>query len=1069
SAETWLLQYGTDYDDTTETLTCEAHSDYSLPASASSEAGARFEWLKLQLAPSVSCPDGECGTLRVQPLWFMDPDPLDGVPALADPRPAAIPGDDLATVMALFSGVGPIEEDLLIDVRQLATTGVGVQPVKLQADLGGVDNGVAQRRWPGYVDLADHVGADGVTLGTSDVYAWSAGNVDLDAHPVDPGHGCADDCSAECESACDPDLPSYDSEECALCYSARWRNEGWGLFPTEVIGAKAEIYGFSSWLGPWDDDPGDSYYEGYEAGTGLAKEEMCVAGVTDPDFDMANTWARTGKELDRIANAARLGLSQVLFDFEPDSAVFCPALQDQWDSEWRGDLIATSPGLECTAAVEAEALDSTYTACDGALKDLLREDGHALWSEVYTTLQTGGQEFVTVHSTDRHDPTHPEIGNWRSGPGRFHNGSDGYADVDVLYPQVLSYSMPLIGDYDEETDVTLLRNLLDPGDTGLLVRRDLIGMMALGGTNLLPVAASGFEPDLMEFDFSDRFCDPLGAEGTPEGVVFGPLTDSPELWWNCLVLPGFASESGQAARGFGALTIQPSGYWACSDGDEPQFGEAGCECWPNGAVACEIEGNDTDFGDAFLVGADALGNTAVEPGELYVATVSSRYDLGPDALTPSNARPGLVLVWHKSDGSLAGFSGSDSGVGFRSGVWSNIAVADYAPVNAASVSVGLYAAGVDGHAWFDDVVLAKASLVSNGRMLTAPGTLPAGFGMWIDAGYPVFVEKVSSATGPTHRTSMVETATDHAVQVKWKPGGTGRGGVSQVVNLPPRKVDGFGFAVPFQVSAWFRPSAVGAVPILRVAWWRDGEPAPDPYVSCPASECGALGTAGEWTQVSYSLRAPDDAVAATVYAGAEVASGLVHVDDVDLRVDGPYVVPWMNAGYSRDKGLPSAEVPNSHFHDLLLASFVAGAQRTANNGPAWVDGKDVDEMGSVMAMLSGTGSTDARQRIVADGLPLTGNHLRVLSGIPGRADRAFGMEYDDRLLISVTSLGVADPTHEVMVELKRHQCDLSEVERDGSIGTFLGSVAPAGGTVVLTFTDDDPYRTRLVYGECQPF
>lgn len=201
---------------------------------------------------------------------------------------------------------------------------------------------------------------------------------------------------------------------------------------------------------------------------------MCVAGYLDSE-------GRFEEELDRIANAARLGLSHVYFDFEPDDAAFCQALDWQWGLLMGWDV--DGDGVTDCGTLEEEYVNPTYNACDAWGKDLLRQDGTLLWQLTYDALRGGGEAFVSGPSADGvHDPTHPEIGNWLAAPGSFSLGNNGYADVDQLYPQVFSYAMPSLYDHPKEADATVIRSLYDSAaDGGLMVRRDLLSVMALGG------------------------------------------------------------------------------------------------------------------------------------------------------------------------------------------------------------------------------------------------------------------------------------------------------------------------------------------------------------------------------------------------------------------------------------------------------------------------------------------------------------------------------------------------------------------------------------------------------------
>ncbi|MCK6528826.1 hypothetical protein L6R50_15105 [Myxococcota bacterium] len=84
-------------------------------------------------------------------------------------------------------------------------------------------------------------------------------------------------------------------------------------------------------------------------------------------------------------------------------------------------------------------------------------------------------------------------------------------------------------------------------------------------------------------------------------------------------------------------------------------------------------------------------------------------------------------------------------------------------------------------------------------------------------------------------------------------------------------------------------------------------------------------------------------------------------------------------------------------------------------------------------------------------------------------DRVFGMENGGDMRIALTSFGVAAPNYKTLVELREHSCEMYEVEADGAIGDHLGSITPPSDTFEVIFWDDDPYRTRLVYGDCQPY
>lgn len=190
-AETWLLQYASSFDAGAGTVACHTSTGLSLPGPNLDPPWQNDRFENLRLRATAPCLDGECGDILVIPYWFDD-------------------GDDLALFTAedflatSFSGVGPAEEDLVIHLRQVSTPGVSVRPTRLQGDLAGSDSTSAQRRWPGFRELAVHVGADGVTLANAELYSYDSGFGPENVSTSAVSHGCpaSYDCSLECATDC---------------------------------------------------------------------------------------------------------------------------------------------------------------------------------------------------------------------------------------------------------------------------------------------------------------------------------------------------------------------------------------------------------------------------------------------------------------------------------------------------------------------------------------------------------------------------------------------------------------------------------------------------------------------------------------------------------------------------------------------------------------------------------------------------------------------------------------------------------------------------------------------------
>ncbi|MCK6531246.1 hypothetical protein L6R50_28015 [Myxococcota bacterium] len=208
--------------------------------------------------------------------------------------------------------------------------------------------------------------------------------------------------------------------------------------------------------------------------------------------------------------------------------------------------------------------------------------------------------------------------------------------------------------------------------------------------------------------------------------------------------------------------------------------------------------------------------------------------------------------------------------------------------------------------------------------------------------------------------------------------------------LPPRITDLEGPG-PYQLSAYVHTESVVGSPELSIRWLAD-----DGVTELGEASALLPAPGGAWNEEVLSAEAPAEAAFAEVHLGVvDLAGGTVRFDDVDFRVDGPYVNPYVTAGWN------GQEVDSRQTLEQLLEAFVGGAQAVTSFVFRGYSGQDLARVAQAATMLH------AAQDIVADGRPIPDESLYAVGTWPwDPADplqpRAMGMEFDDRVLVLVS-------------------------------------------------------------------
>lgn len=280
------------------------------------------------------------------------------------------------------------------------------------------------------------------------------------------------------------------------------------------------------------------------------------------------------------------------------------------------------------------------------------------------------------------------------------------------------------------------------------------------------------------------------------------------------------------------------------------------------------------------------------------------------------------------------------------------------------------------------------------------------------------------------------------------------GGLRQWVTLPERRIplDEVPSSLPYQLSAFFRSTSLDSTGIgwVRAKWYDDtGSLGEDLSVEC--EDC--TGTV-DWHEITASGYAPPEATRAQVEIGVSGRSGALVVDDVDLRLDGPYALPWLTSGWN---GL---EVTTAEVTDQILAAYTGGAQ-----GFHWYEYYGFDG-GDEAAFAAALRKVVPYEDIVMHGRPVPAPGLYLDDYFLPGPDRVPGLERDDRLLISVSSYEPVAVDRDVAV--RQRVGTVYEVDEDGTLIAPGETIDGSDFTFTVSFEPTDEGRTRLFLCECEP-
>lgn len=356
----------------------------------------------------------------------------------------------------------------------------------------------------------------------------------------------------------------------------------------------------------------------------------------------------------------------------------------------------------------------------------------------------------------------------------------------------------------------------------------------------------------------------------------------------------------------------------------------------------------------------------------------------------------IELSWLDAQGQALSDGAKDCGPTFE-GQWQRLAVYETMPENAVAARLDLYAQGSAdrGAVWFDDVHVVRPNLVENASFEEGSTSL-TGFKSSVDA---VLVKPISFAADFAHhgqRSAKIKNA--DAVS----PG--------LVTTVPVKE------HFPYEFSAYVAAPQNGSVQ-LDIEWLDENSQS----TGTQQKKQFAVSAAEGWQQFVFSANSPAGAVSARVSVLAKGSEGdLLYVDDLRFRVDGAYVIPYITAGYRGSDF--DHEISAEKFQDLLLESFVAGAEGHASYpGNGW-SGKDMAVFANTNNMLAPV------EDIIANGTAIPQSRLQ-----PTNASfQVRGMELGDDALILVSYYGRAAGSTTVTFD-KAPGGSLSEIHHDGSV------------------------------------
>lgn len=417
----------------------------------------------------------------------------------------------------------------------------------------------------------------------------------------------------------------------------------------------------------------------------------------------------------------------------------------------------------------------------------------------------------------------------------------------------------------------------------------------------------------------------------------------------------------------------------------------------------------------------------VSPSEDYIFAVS--------ASRPTNepAWACIEVTWLDANRAPLGAPARDCGtaLGVGSG-WQRLAVLGRAPATASKARIALLAeeisldgssAGARKRVWFDKLIVAQPDLVANPGLERGAGSLPDGFQAW-------------GKRGLVRWESGIGSLGSRAIKVA-------AGSASDPTTGMQTRVPAIAPQVPYQLSAGLRSVDRNGEAVLEITWLAsNGRP-----LSTHRQRTRLSGTAG-FRALTTAATSPRGAASAIVRVGVTgAAMGTALLDDLDLRVDGPYVAPWMTPGWY------SWEVESREVGESLLEAFVAGAQRVIGHpSPGW-EGADLQSAITAARML------EPIEALIADGRPIPTTD--VTSNLPHV--RARGMEQDGDSAILVSSYAWT-PTAARVTYRTRFPGTLWRIQLDGS-RTKVTTLPAGGGDFLVRILPQDPLRVRLFFFE----
>ncbi len=299
--------------------------------------------------------------------------------------------------------------------------------------------------------------------------------------------------------------------------------------------------------------------------------------------------------------------------------------------------------------------------------------------------------------------------------------------------------------------------------------------------------------------------------------------------------------------------------------------------------------------------------------------------------------------------------------------WERLAIVDVAPPDAASAKINLSTRSVvengsDRPVWFDEIRISQPNLVNNPG-LERGVSFPDGFDYWGDNS--VYTTWENTALHG-ERSVRLDVQKNKAT-----------GGIKTII-------DNIYGRVPYQFSANMRTKALYGNLILGITWL-DG----DGNELNTYEEVFALNDYTDWTELTIADESHSSAESAILRVGVTNAShGIVFIDDLDMRIDGPYVAPWITLGWH------TYEVDSREVLEQIVEAAIGGAQMLIGHPSVGYQARDLLKVAQAATMLA------PYDDIIVDGRPVMRADL--FSDGTGLTS-AWGMERDGDALIMGSS------------------------------------------------------------------